>query len=118
MAIFSKLEIFNGEKYPEYIKEMLFGCGYDTIISLRRINENTVATIEEYVASNAYLLISIKKNSEQYRKQTTFQILPGHKEIIMNIPSQISEMEQSKCRQKKPKSMLQMKPRSSNWSQF
>lgn len=53
-----------------------------------------MADIEAYLTEHRSLWINDLTccQSEDYKNQTTFQFLPGHKTIVLNIPEQIKQM--------------------------
>lgn len=83
---FTKLEKFIGSKIPEYIVNFLIDAGYDEEIALRGICAETITTIENHLnlEEKKFLLIGTV-----YERAEKVSLLPGHKSIILNIPSYI-----------------------------
>lgn len=93
-----KLEKFNNEKYPDCVKSLLQQAAYNTLGSLKRIDEAKIGEIEAYLSENQSSWISDLSccHSEDYKKQTTFHFLPGHKSILRGIADQIKQMNELK----------------------
>lgn len=70
-----RLEEFSDRKYPDYVKESLSKCGYDSIESLGMICVESVTDMEEYLK---------------------IKFLPAHKDFILDIADQIEEMTKRK----------------------
>lgn len=93
------MEKFNGEKIPLCVKELLMKCAYDTLSSLLQINPNTLRNIESFLNNHKMFITQLKCcYHEHYKSLDIFEFLPGHKEIILAIPSQIQQMKQMKSK--------------------
>lgn len=89
----SKLEKFNREKMPACLKSLLTSSGYNTLFSLCKLDIGKIREIEQYIGRNRKLLDNLKCCfAKEYQEQAEFEFLPGHKNILLNIPGQISEM--------------------------
>lgn len=87
------LEIFNGEKYPQCIKNLLIASGYSKLMSLAEIDEEKLRKIEDHVNGHMDLVKSlICCHSKDYKNQTNFEFLPGHKATILGIKDKITQM--------------------------
>lgn len=111
------LERFNGERFPNCVKSILIASGYETITSLTRINSFEIQAIEEYVKQNCDILKDFQCcANEIYKNQETFRFLPGHRAIIMSIPSQIDSMKQEKAKRSEAKKTPQTKSQPNSMS--
>lgn len=89
----SKLERFNGEKFPECVKALMTAAGYDTLLSLLEINEEKVTEIETFITAQPEYVKRLKCcSSEYYKNLSTFRFIPGHRSTIQSIPLQIQRM--------------------------
>lgn len=71
---------------PTYLIELLKRCGFDTISSIKNINENYLNEMESLINGNRLLLEGIDlKNS--YLKMEEFKFLPGHRVLLLKAPS-------------------------------
>lgn len=93
-ACWDKLEKFNGEKFPQCVKMLLEKAAYDRLCSLKAIDAAKIVDIEAYLSEHRLSWINDLTccQSEDYKKQASFQFLPGHKAIVLNIPEQIKQM--------------------------
>lgn len=86
------MEKFNKEKYPECVKCLLTAAGFDSQLSLKDITEAKLASAEQFLTKNRHLINDLECcYSEQYKEMADFQFLPGHKSLIMSIPSRLLE---------------------------
>lgn len=88
------ISILLGEPFPECVKKILFVCGYDTIASLRNVNNNSILEIEHqtqlYFRETIHCLTCC--HSEFYNGQDKFEFLPGHRELILAIPEYVKSI--------------------------
>lgn len=86
-----KISTFFGEEFPECVEKILFVCGYDTIASLRNVNINSILEIERQ--TRLYFRGTIHRltccHSEFYKEQNKFEFLPGHRELILEMPEYV-----------------------------
>lgn len=82
-----------GDAMPKCIKVFLVNCGYDTIISIKNISVNSINEIENEINTNAKHIIQQLDccYSEFYKKQSTFKLLQGHRDLILSLPKLIEE---------------------------
>lgn len=89
-------------KVPMSLKYILWKSGYDTIISVKQMNEKRIEELESFIQkkrSEILLDTTLNENYDMsgdmcvYQKQTTFQFLPGHKKILFDLPEQIQKMQ-------------------------
>lgn len=92
----SFLENVLGETVPACIKKILYTCGYNTIASLRNINENSVLKIEEFINESGCEVIKTLDCcfAEVYQKQNIFKLLPGHNALLLEFPKYLSSQQQ------------------------
>lgn len=83
-----KIQHLIEEPLPECIQKILWLCGYDTIASLRNINCESITQIQRQV--NLYFRPNIHTltccYSDFYKEQNEFELLPGHRDIILALP--------------------------------
>lgn len=102
--VFNRLEKFNGNKYPKFIKNILIYCGFENEISLSTINEKSIEEIEQNINQNIALLRGtnyIDTNGSLI--SAPFKFLLGHKSLILNIPKTIEEFTDNKKKKKSVK---------------
>lgn len=105
--LFSKLEKSTNDKFPKCVKTILQAAGFNTINSLRSIDEETVKDIEKYIDENRDVLKNIDCcGKNQYLKTSKFVFLPGHKAFLINISKKIDEINNinNKCEKSNTKS--------------
>lgn len=73
-------------------------AAYDTLNSLKAITTEKIQEIEDYLTQNRSTWFDELDccKSEDYKKQTEFSFLPGHKTIVLMIPEQIKQMSDAK----------------------
>lgn len=73
------------------MKRPLILCGYDSLFSLREINESKIDKIENHITVNHMETIKTFNccHSNYYKNLTTFRFLPGHASIISALPKYI-----------------------------
>lgn len=74
---------------PVCLKKILSTSAYDCANSLRLLDAEKVAEIERYVSEFGRCVIDELNccHSETYKKQKIFKFLPGHRAILMSLPS-------------------------------
>lgn len=98
------MENYNGENYPQCIKNLLIASGYSKFTSLAEIDDAKIGQIEDHINKNSSLVANLKCcYSGEYKKQTIFHFLPGHKAAIVGIKNKVMEM--------KDKGLLTLKTR-------
>lgn len=76
--------------FPNCVKTLLISSGFDTNSSLYNLNENTIVGIEQYFSTNKDEIAQLNCcYSDEYKKLDKFQFLPGHKTLILAIPSML-----------------------------
>lgn len=89
-----KLEKFNNEELPKCLKKLMEKAAYDRLNSLKSIDAMKIVEIEAFLTEHRSTWINELDccQSEDYKKQTTFHFLPGHKTILLSMPEQIKQM--------------------------
>lgn len=101
MSVFKRIENFNGNKYPKYIKNILIHCGFENEISLGTINEESIEDIEKIINQNINLLRgTCYVNTNGTLISTPFRFLLGHRALILNIPKTIQDFTENKKKKK------------------
>lgn len=94
MTIFSSLEEFSREEIPAFIKKLLTATGFDTKLALEHLNEDKVTEIENYVNSHREIFDQLL-NRTIYERLTSFELLPGHRSIIINLPNALKKIQRT-----------------------
>lgn len=87
---------------PKYLKNILNLSGFNNLISIRCIEENTLVEIENFVRNELSIIISHKNPSTQninfydyfsiyHNSPEYFKLSPGHKILLLNLKNYISE---------------------------
>lgn len=96
------LEHFIGYLVPQSLKYLLWRSGYDSMIGVKQISGERIKELEEFIQKNRSELLHNSTFNENfnmlddmcvYQKQTTFQFLPGHKNILLDLPESIQKMQ-------------------------
>lgn len=92
-----KIENIINEPLPECVKKILSFCGYDSMMSLKRINCESVEQIQRQI--NSHFLHGIREltccHSDFYAQQIEFEFLPGHLDLILALPHYLKSETQS-----------------------
>lgn len=91
MNEFDQLENFFGFPLPESLKSLHSETGYTSLLSLKMLSDENINKLENYIKTN----IRFDKFGE-YKNKSEFYFLPGHRYILLKLPSMIKEMELSK----------------------
>lgn len=82
----------NKEIIPTILRFILEECGFNTLSCMKDINADVIREIEEYVTSNKYIIENHIFDDTPYRKQVKFQLLPGHRMLLLNLPKKLEEI--------------------------
>lgn len=100
--VFNRLEKFLKNKYPQFIKNILISCGFESEASLKTINEQSIELIENYVNRKKELLEGTNYiNEDGSLTSDPFKFLIGHKLLLLSIPQTIVEYTSEKRNKKK-----------------
>lgn len=92
-------EKFIGHEVPKCLKILLRSCGYDSLYSLKQITSERIIEMELFIDTKKQRILSKLDDDNndkaviQYKKQSQFVFLPGHHDILLNIPNNIKEMQ-------------------------
>lgn len=89
IKLWNNFEHFHGFKFPNELKEILnILSGFDSELSLKEINEETINRIEqsvnENITANHLETISALKDSLYEQKPLPFRFLLGHKILLLS----------------------------------
>lgn len=88
-----KIETVCKEQLPNCVKNILSWCGYGTMISLQTISSESILQIEKHV--NVHCLEMIQQldccHSEFYKQKIIFELLPGHRDLIIALSKIMSD---------------------------
>lgn len=98
LQMWKTLEKRQNESFPCCVKTLLEHAGHNKLISLEKMDETKLQNIEVFLGANKHLVdaaITSCCNNEHYRKIASFQFLPGHRLIILDLPRIIEETRKS-----------------------
>lgn len=91
--LWADLENFNRIEMPMCLKVLLSKCGYDTMLSLKYICEKSITEIEEHIQKYKNKILADENHMDEclydYKQQDVFQFLPGHRNILLDLPQSI-----------------------------
>lgn len=93
--VWEKFEDFLKKIIPEYIIKILVQSGYDNVFSVSALCEEDIKIIEEFVDAN---LKHVIVDSGVYKISEKFVFLPGHRKLILSLPTQLKLFENNKKR--------------------
>lgn len=84
-----KIEIIIGESLPTCVKSILSVSGYDTFASIKNISVKSILEIQQHISLHSRQTIAELNccHCEFYQSQEQFEFLPGHKDLILALPS-------------------------------
>lgn len=95
--MWADLENFNQIEVPMCLKVILWKCGYVTMLSLKYLSEKSIAEMEEHIQKYKSKIFSDENDIDEclyyYKKQDTFKFLPGHLNILFDLPQSIRKMQ-------------------------
>lgn len=91
-----------GEKFPLCLKKILSTSGYDSLPSIQELCENKLNEIEKYISDFGSSVINELNccHSQEYKNQTQFRLLPGHRTLLSILPRKINEMHEQIANEK------------------
>lgn len=72
---------------PNDIKIILYECGYNSLLSISVLKEQDLVQIETYLCSKREKLQLLK----DYKFEEQFNLLPGHRTLIVGLASRVQE---------------------------
>lgn len=91
MNEFDQLEKFVGFTLPASLKSLLTEAGYNSLLALKMLSDENINKLENYIRSTLQ-----PDKFDEYMNKSEFSFLPGHRSILLSLPSKIKEMELSK----------------------
>lgn len=74
------------------LKVLLLECGFENNTSLAKIDDETLAYMEEYINKNRVLFENLPKcHKNVYNQQAIFKFLPAHKISLLNLKNEIRD---------------------------
>lgn len=100
----SNIEKFVGDEVPMFLKQLLWKCGYDSMISIKEISSDAIDNLEKHIQKNrnqilGEILLKLDDSGgndhslSEYKKQEVFEFIPGHHSILLSLPSKIKCMQ-------------------------
>lgn len=101
-AIFPRLERYNKNKYPTFIKKFLIEAGYDTAAALKTFDKSSIEEIEKFIGENPELVKnSIYVDEKGNLKTIPFKLKIGHESLLLSIPKDLKDYLSKKELEKK-----------------
>lgn len=92
----ASLESFLNEEIPFCVKQILHLCGYDTMFSLAQIKNDQIIKIERHINDHCLEYLDFNCcHSAYYKEHLPFELLPGHKTMILSMPRNINDYNRS-----------------------
>lgn len=95
--MWSDLENYNHIEVPMCLKVLLWKSGYDTMLSLKYICEESITEIEKLIQKHKNKILFDDNNMHDYlyhyKRQDKFAFLPGHRSILLDLPQSIKKMQ-------------------------
>lgn len=83
------------ENFPKCLISLLVHSGYNSLQSLKNLDEIKVDNIETFFDQNKQLISQLEcSHSETYKGLETFKFLPGHKTLILSLSEMLPEIDQ------------------------
>lgn len=77
---------------PEILVNILKESGYETSLAIEQLNAENITDLEKFVNDNlCHLLRNSLYENKPRNKLNVFRFLPGHRTILLHLPSQITE---------------------------
>lgn len=96
----NKLEQFIGDVIPKSLKIFLQACGYDSLLSLKKISIQNIDAMEQFIRMKKEKILCKLHGINEiaadiYKEQERFTFLPGHRNILLDFPKHITNMQNS-----------------------
>lgn len=96
------MEKVNGGTFPKCVKSLLIESAYNELANLRRIDPEKLRNIESFLDKKKELISNLNCcYADHYKTLDVFEFLPGHKDLILAIPSLIQGMNTDSNRRSK-----------------
>lgn len=100
----ARIENFVGHNVPMFLKVLLWRCGYDSMVSIKQISSVTIDKLEQYIQKKRNQIVpeilleleNVGDNDNslmEYKNQKMFEFLPGHRETLLCLRSNIEKMQ-------------------------
>lgn len=93
--IFAKFKKFYGVPIPACLVSILENCGFADKECLKLIDDHRCDKLEIYINKHKQKFTDIIKNTV-YANQDEFELLPGHRALLLELPKKIREIESKK----------------------
>lgn len=85
-----QIENFIGYELPISVKSFLSAAAYTALLSLKMLSADNIIKLEKFININRD---SVRPDRfTEYRGQKEFSFLPGHRDILLNLPTMIENM--------------------------
>lgn len=93
--IWNLIETHIGEELPRCVIKILDTLGYSNSISISAIQPADIISIENYINEEEKSIVDDFDccNAETYQNQKTFRLLPGHRQLILNLKNHLHDMQ-------------------------
>lgn len=91
----AKLEQYIGFEVPICLKILLWKSGFDSMFSVNQLCENNIKEMENFIQTNRTQILTLLNEANdmrEYENQKKFQFLPGHRNILLDLPECIKHM--------------------------
>lgn len=88
-----ELEVQIKGDIPEIVKHILRATGYENRLNLYNITKDDFVEIESYINKNLKVWFrKLQKIDDNYANLKKFELLPGHKKIILKISEDLQKL--------------------------
>lgn len=94
--VWFNLELYIGYEVPVCLKMLLWKCGYDSMFSVKQICDERIQELEKFIQekrTEIFPLLNEDNDISLYKKQKTFEFLPGHRNILLHLSQNINSMQ-------------------------
>lgn len=90
-ASWTEIENIISHSLPSCVKTILSATGYDSLLSINLINEIQMFEVEQFVNENRNITAKLECCfADTYRNLRKFRFLPGHRLLILQLPSYVN----------------------------